>query len=159
MKKVFCLLILFALLPVFAAAEQEVLLPGGRYAVDVPDRMTYSAPEAGDSGVEAYISDTLEMDYLSYPKSEWLRQGMKESLRETAEELASQGEEIELRSINGIEALCFRVTDGADGTPCIAYVFEDGETLIEINFWYATQEAADETKQIMESIRQTGGEE
>ena len=62
MRRIFCLLILLVLVPVFAAAEQEVVLPGGRYAVDVPEGMTYSAPEGGDSGVEAYISETLEMD-------------------------------------------------------------------------------------------------
>ena len=153
MKKVFCLLILFALLPAFAAAEQEVLLPGGRYAVDVPDRMTYSAPEAGDSGVEAYISDTLEMDYRSYPVAEAAAFGLLPTLRESAERLAADGADVELREVNGIEMLCFRITDDADGAACIAYVFEDGEMLIEIDFWYATQEAAEKTKLIMETIR------
>ena len=154
MKRVFSLLILLALLPVFAAAEQEVVLPGGRYVISVPDRMEYSAPEAGDSGVEAYVSETLEMDWLSYQKTETERRGMKETLRATAEDLAARGADIELREVNGIEMLCFRITDDADGAPCITYVFEDGEMLIEINFWYATQEAADETAAIMESIRE-----
>ena len=153
MKKVLCLLVFLALVPACAAAEQDVVLPGGRYAVSIPEWMTYSAPEAGDNGVEAFISDTLEMDYLSYPKAEWIRRGMKETLLETAEDLAVQGAEVELRSVNGIEMLCFRITDDADGAPCIGYVFEDGEMLIEINFWYATQEAANETKVIMETVR------
>lgn len=154
MKRVIVLLILLALLPACAAAEQEVVLPGGRYAVSVPDRMVYSAPEGGDMGVEAYISETLEMDWLSYPKADAERRGMKETLRETAEDRAALGADIELREISGIEMLCFRITDEADGAPCIAYVFEDGDMLIEINFWYATQEAADETAAIMETIRE-----
>ena len=157
MKKTFCLLAVLAFLPAFAAAEQEAALPGGRYAVDLPDRMVYSAPEEGDSGVEAYISDTLEVDWLAYPKAEAAQRGMKGSLRETAEELAGKGADMELRSVNGIEMLCFRTGDEADGAPCIAYVFEDGDRLIEIDFWYATQEAADETKQIMEAIHETTG--
>ena len=57
---------------------------------------------------------------------------------------------------NGI--IPHRVTDETDGTPCIGYVFEDGDRIIEIFFWYATQEAADTTKTIMESIR-TGNAE
>ena len=157
MRRLFCLLILLALIPVCAAAEHEVVLPGGRYAVDVPEWMTYSAPEAGDNGVEAYVSDALEMDWLTYPKTDAARRGMKETLRETAEDRAAQGADIELREVNGIEMLCFRITDDADGAPCIAYVFEDGDMLIEIDFWYATQEAADQTKIIMETIRALNG--
>ena len=156
MRKILCILICAALLFSCAAAEQEVILPGGGYAVDVPDPMTYSAPEAEDGNVEAYLSETLEMDYLSYPKTEAAQRGMKGTLLETAEDLAAQGADIELRSVNGIEMLCFRITDEADGAPCIAYVFEDRNMLIEIDFWYATQEAADETKTIMESIRKKG---
>ena len=50
--------------------------------------------------------------------------------------------------------LVFRVQDEEDDAQGIVYVFEDGELIIEINFWYATQEAADETKTIMETIRE-----
>ena len=154
MRKRICVLVFAVLLFSFAAAEQVVVLPGGRYAVDVPDGMEYSAPEAGDSGVEAYISDDLEMDYLSYPKAEQVRKGMPETLRETAELWAEKGVNAEIRDVNGIEALCFPVTDDADGAPCIAYVFEDGDMLIEIDFWYATEEAAMLTATIISSIHE-----
>ena len=154
MRKIISLLTGLVILFGCAAAEREVVLPGGRYVIDVPDRMEYSAPEEGDGGVEAYVSDTLEMDYLSYPKAEEIRKGMPETLRETAEEQAKKGLDTELREVNGIEMLCFRLTDEADGAPCIGYVFEDGERLIEIDFWYATAEAAELTKTIMETIRE-----
>ena len=156
MRKAVGLLICIVLLFSCAAAEQTVALPESRYVIDVPDGMEYSAPEAGDLGVHAYISETLEMDYRSDPLEETAF-GQSESMRETAETLAAGGADVEMREVNGIEMLVYRVTDEADGAPCIGYVFEDGDRIIEIFFWYATQEAADTTKTIMESIR-TGEE-
>ena len=153
MKKVLGLLICVMLLGSFAAAEQTVTLANSRYTVDVPDDMEYSAAEETESGMEAYYSDTIEMDYVSYPKSAAKSIGMGETLQETAEKLMEDGNEIELRDVNGIEMVCFRVTDREDGAPCIGYVFEDGDWMIEIDFWYATQEAADRTTEIISSIR------
>ena len=156
MRKIISFLVFVILLAGCASAEQEVLLPGGRYAIDVPDWMEYSEAVDGDAGVDAYISKDLEMDYISYQKAEMVRLGMPETLQETAEQRAEKGSKIELRKVNGIEMLCFRLVDEEDGTPCIGYLFEDGDLLIEIDFWYATQEAADMTKTIMESIREAG---
>ena len=153
MKKIFGLVIIMVLLLGCAAAEQEVLLPCSRYAVDVPDWMDFNDAVDGDNGVDAYVSKDLEMDFLSYRKADAAAFGMAETLKETAEQRAAAGAKVQLRKVNGIEMLCFRVTDEEDGAPCIGYVFEDGEMLIEINFWYATQEAANETKVIMETIR------
>ena len=153
MNKIMSLLICMLLLFSCAAAEQEVPLPNSRYVICVPDWMEYSAPEEGDSGVDAYISLSLEIDYFSYPKAEMVRLGMPETLREAAEDRAAKGAEAELREVNGIEMLCFRTTDDADGAPCIGYVFEDGDWMIEVDFWYATQEAAELTATIISSIR------
>ena len=153
MRKIIGILICMAFLFSCAAAEQEVVLPGDMYVIDVPDWMDYSDPIDGNSGVDAYVSKDLEMDYFSYRKADAIQLGMAATLRETAEERAAGGADVELRKVNGIEMLCFRITDEADGAPCIGYVFEDRDMLIEIDFWYATQEAADETKSIMETIR------
>ena len=150
MRKMVSLLICLAFLFGCAAAEQSVLLPGNRYVIDIPENMEYSEPEEGDYGVEAYVSETLEMDYRSYPAA---GSGLMPTLRESAERLAENGVDAELYEVNGIEMLVYRVTDSADGTPCIGYVMMDGTQVVEVFFWYATQEAADLTKQIMESIR------
>ena len=152
MKKGFSLLVLLILLFGCAAAEQTVFLPQSRYALTLPDGMVYSAPEPEDFGVRAFVSAALEMDYRSYPREEAAAFGLMPTMRESAEALAALGAEAELREVNGIEMLVYRVTDDADGAPCIGYVFEDGDRIVEIFFWYATQEAADLTKQIMESI-------
>ena len=152
-KKLICVIIVFLLLFGCAAAEQEVVLPGGHYAIDVPDRMDYSDPVDGDAGMEAYISEDLEIDFVAYEKAEAMKLGMPETLKETAQLQSEKGNKTQIRKVNGIEMLFFRTEDEEDGAPCVVYVFEDGEWIIEINFWYATREAAEETKKIMETIR------
>ena len=154
MKKIVSLLVCVILLCGTALAEQTVSLPNSRYTLDLPDGMKYSMPEPEDYGMAAYTSAALEMDYVSYPKADAVRQGMSETLRETAENLAASGEEAELREVNGVLMLIFRMTDEADGASGIGYVFEDGDWIIEINFWYATQESADETERIISSIKE-----
>ena len=149
MKKAISFLICTVLLLGSAAAEQTVVLPESRYVIDVPDELKYSPAEDGDEGIEAYISDTLEMDYCSYPTAE-----DAPTLQERAEKLVAGGTDAEIRNVNGIEMLVYRVTDEADGAPCIGYAFMDGTQTIEIFFWYATQEAADLTRHIMETIRE-----
>ena len=153
-RKLICVLMLFLMICSCAMAEQEVMLPGGHYALDVPDWMEYSDAVDGDAGVEAYISEDLEMDFVSYLKETALEFGMPGTLKETAKEKRAEGIKVEIRKINGIEMLLFRVQDEEDDAQGIVYVFEDGELIIEINFWYSTQEAADETKTIMETIRE-----
>ena len=154
MKKIVSLLICVILLCGTALAEQTVFLPNSRYTLDLPDGMKYSMPEPEDNGMAAYTFAALEMDYVSYPNADAVRQGMSETLRETAESVAASGEEAELREVNGVLMLIFRMTDEADGASGIGYVFEDGDWIIEINFWYATQEAADETERIISSIKE-----
>ena len=159
MRKLISLLICLAFLTGCAAAEQEAVLPGGHYALSVPDWMDYSDPVDGDAGVEAYVSETLEIDFISYTKEEAVFRGMAETLQETAEERKEQGADVQLRRVGGIQMLCYRITDEEDGAPCIGYVFEDGDRMIEIAFWYATPEAADTAREIMETIRTINDEQ
>lgn len=153
MKKGFALLVCIALLSGCALADQAVALPGSRYVVDVPDEMKYSEPQDVDEGVCAYISDTLEMDYLSYSLKDVAAPDPAESLQDRAKKLAEAGMDVQLRDVNGIGMIVYRVTDEADGAPGIGYVLIYGDTAIEVIFWYATQDAADTAKAIMESIR------
>ena len=89
------------------------------------------------------------MDYFSYSVMDDML-----TLQQRAEAQAAKGSDVEMRTVNGIEMLVYRVTDEADGAPCIGYAFMDGTQTIEIFFWYATQEAADLTRRIMETIRE-----
>ena len=153
MKKGFALLICIALLFGCAAADRAVVLPGSRYVIDVPEGMVYSEPQGGDDGVYAYISDILEMDYLSYTLEDTAAPDPSESLKDRAKKLEADGLDVELRQVNGIDMIVYRIMDEADGAPGIGYVLEDGETVVEVIFWYATQDAAETAKTIMESIR------
>ena len=153
MRKMISLLICLAFLFSCAAAEHAVALPESRYVIDVPDGMEYDAPEDEDGGVQAFVSDTLEMNYRSYPVAEAAEAGMMPTLKESAEALAENGVEAEIYEVNGIEMLVYRMTDDTDGTPCIGYVFQDGTQIVEVFFWYATQDAADTARRIMETIR------
>lgn len=157
MKKVICILAFVILaLPVCACAVQEVFLPNSRYAVDVPDWMDYNDPVDGVAGVDAYLSEDLEMYYISYPKEQAAERGMKGTARETVRSLRASGVDAEVRKIQGIEMICYRTADEESGVPCIGYVFEDGDWMIEIDFLYTAQEAADTVKEIMETIREAG---
>lgn len=154
MKKLFCLILILAVITgCCAMAEQEVVLPNSRYVLDVPDWMEYSDPVDGDRGVEAYISKDLEMDYLSYTKEQAAEKGMKDTLKASVKYLNENGTKTELRKIQGIEMLCYRTEDEADGARCIGYVLMDGEWMIEISFWYANEDAAKEAEKIITTIR------
>ena len=65
MKKAVCLLVCIGFLFGCASAERSVALPNSRYTIEVPDWMRYSEPEDEYSGVEAYVSEMLEIDYTS----------------------------------------------------------------------------------------------
>ena len=154
MKRFFAFLVCLMLLLGCAQADRSVTLPNSRYMIDVPDWMRFSEAEEKYNDVAAYYSEMLEIDYVSYPRASMIGPGTAESLREVAEKSAAKGREVELRSVNGIEMLCFRTVDESDKTPCIGYVFEDGDWIIEVDFWYATEEAARLTKSIISSIHE-----
>lgn len=158
LRRLVCFFICAGMLLGCAAAEQEVVLPGGRYAVDLPDWMEYSDAVDGEAGIEAYVSKDLEMDYFIYSREAAAEQGMTGSLREIAKARKQAGMDAQVRKLNGMEMLVYRMVDEEDETPCIGYLFEDGEWLIEIDFWYATEEAAEQTKEIISSIREVAGD-
>jgi len=145
----FCLILLGCLTLAGAAlADQTVNLPESSWSLLLPDGMTYDPPLEGEDCLFAWVSDTLEMDVFRYPAG-------KATLREMAEQLVSAGQEAELRNVSGVEMLCYRAVDTSlDQAPCIGYAMREGESIIEICFWYATQEAGDLTEQIISSISQ-----
>ena len=84
MRKIIGILLCLTFMSGCAAAEQEVVLPGNKYVIDVPDWMDYSDAIDGNTGVDAYVSADLEMDYFSYSKADAVALGMADTLRETA---------------------------------------------------------------------------
>lgn len=152
MKKLICLVLCALLFCGYALADTEVQLPGTCFMIPIPEGMEYSEPEEDGQEIYAWFSDSLEIDYTSYPKAMLFQQGEEQTLRRLAETRIAAGDTVEIRDVNGIEMLVFRMTDEADGTPGIGYLFENGEWMAEIDFWYATQEAADLTVKIISGI-------
>ena len=141
-----------------AYATQPVQLPGTPWVISVPANMRYDGPRDGDgSCVFAYLlyypeteaQDALrmEIDFFVYA-SEGL------SLADAARAMTEAGLEAEIRYVNGIEMLCGVSEDPTDGAPCISYALVSGDSIVEITFWCADQEAANLTQTTMESIRE-----
>ena len=154
-KKALCLVACLAMLCGSAAAETEVLLPGSSYRLTIPDGMQYSEPREGDNGTYAWYSDRLEIDYVRTPKMQLFDPDDERTLQRLAEIRTDAGIDVEIREINGIGMLVSWVTDEADGTPGISYLFFDGNWAEEVFFWYAGQEEAEVTAEVMMSIRET----
>ena len=148
MKRLLCLLLLCLMVCPAALADQTVRLPESAWSLLVPDYMIYDPPLEGEDCAFAFVSNTLEIDFFRYPAGPG-------TLQEMAQQLVSAGQEAELRRVNDLDMLCYRTTDTSlDQAPCIGYAMKEGDWLIEICFWYATQEAGDLTAEIISSIAQ-----
>ena len=152
MKKWIAMILCLLLLGGAALADQQVALPGDHYTLTLPDGMKYSPQNQTDHNQSpyfqyAYYSSVLEMDVFMYDNG-----GV--SLRSLAESMKAKGLSVAIQSVNGMELLCYTdVTDGADGASCIGYVLMDGNQAVEIAFWYATQDAMNQSADIINSIR------
>ena len=152
MKKWIALILCALVIGGSALADQQVSLPGNRYTLTLPDSMKYSPKNPSDRDESpdfqfAYYSGTLEMDVFLYDNGGVTLRGLAESMR-------GKGLDATVQNVNGTELLCYTdVVDSSDGVSCIGYVLMDGDQAIEIAFWYASQEAMDQSAEIMNSIQ------
>ena len=155
MKRRTCLILalILALCAGCAAAEQKISLPESSYTLTLPDGLEYDGPGSteGDDAKFAYASYDLglEVYFLVYD-------GKGATLEDMVRFMKENGEDAELYTVNGIKMLVYRVDDPDQppqkGMKCIGYALADGDKIQEIVFWYASQAAADLTKEIMGSI-------
>ena len=136
-----------------ALAEQKVRLPESSYYLMIPDGMEYDGPGTSpDDARFAYVSASLglEIQFFCQPNDKGV------SLQAMAEVLVGDGIETSIHRINGMEMIVYQTEDPGDapgkGMKCIGYVLKDGNTIVEICFWYATKEAAKMTEEIISSI-------
>ena len=146
MKKRIAWILVCLLLFGCAAAEQTVALPGSQRMLSLPDAMQAMPLQPGDDALMAYLSPTLEMDVFSFINE------TGKSIQNVAEWMISEGNVAEIRRIADIEMVVFRKTD-MNGENCIGYNFLDGNQVLQVVFWYASQEAADQAESIMSTIR------
>ena len=125
----------------------EIQLPDGQGVLTLPEGMisTPVSPEETDLWADYLRKPDLEMLIFCYDA-----QGAEP--RTMAEALRNAGRTAETREIDGVEFLVFQDRDEADGAPCVGYAYVSGDALIEITFFYGSQEAMDRTYEIMESF-------
>lgn len=129
------------------AENTTVMLPDGRHSVQIPAEMEYQAPAAEEKDLRGIflMPPDLEMLVFAYDMPGMTIQGL-------AETLTGAGRTAETREIGGKEFLVFQDTDEADGTSCVGYSYLEGNQMVEVTFFYATQAAMDLTWTIMESF-------
>ena len=156
MRKGLCLImaaVMLLLTMSCAMAEQTVFLPESSFRLTLPDGMEYDGPGTGsDNAKFAYVSAELglEIHFFLYDRNGAALEAMVEPLKEQGVDEAS------LYTVNGINMIVYRVNDPDDtpqkGMKCIGYVLADGDSIQQIEFWYATKDAAKLTETIIASI-------
>ena len=156
MKKRMCglaVLVLVLLCMSSAMADQKVQLPESDYALTIPDGMEYDGPgEIPDDASFAWVSEELGLDIQFFRQTN--DRGV--ALQAMADAIIGEGMDAEIYRINGVEMIAYRVSDPQDppekGMKCVGYVFLDGNAAQMICFWYANQNAANLTAEIIGSI-------
>ena len=156
MKKVVCWMLagLLVILTIGSAmAERDVNLPESGYKVIVPDELSFSGKgKTPDTADFAWVSEKLglEVEFLHAANEHGA------TLEAMATVLQDEGYDAEIRDVSGILMIVYEGTDPGDDPAAamkfITYVFLEGNMAQQICFWYANQEAADLTAQIIESI-------
>ncbi|MBR2824520.1 MAG: hypothetical protein IKE24_12655 [Clostridia bacterium] len=144
-----CLLFGLAGAEVRLTEETDVLLPDGVHRLTLPGGMVSLTPDADEPDLKGIFLREPDLEMLVFAYA--AHGATAESL---AQALAAAGRDAQVRDIHGERFLVYRDRDEADGTPCVGYGYMYGDWLIEISFFYSTQEAADLTKTIMESFHQ-----
>ena len=141
--------ILLCLCLMGGTAGADAMLPDGLHRLTLPAGMVSQTPDADETNLKGIFlrEPDLEMLVFAYPAN-------GATVETLAESLAEAGREAQVRQISGELFLVYQDRDEADGAPCVGYSYLYKDWMIEISFFYSTQEAADLTKTIMESFRQ-----
>ena len=153
MKRVFqTVLLLTAVVFAFCmgtgtAEGTEIQLPDKVHFLKIPENALFQAPDPDETDLKGIylLPPDLEMEIFAYEMQEV-------TVWSLAEALTNAGQDAQVREIAGMEFLVFRDMDEADGANCIGYGYIQDGQMIEISFFYATQDAMDLTKIIMESF-------
>ena len=134
-----------------ALADQAVQLPeNSRYTIQLPDGMEYDGPGKLDKASFAYVSESLGLDVI-FSCSDGSQVRYLEDMIPVIEDNGM--EDVQMVTVRDIPMIVYRYTpDDPAEMKCIGYIFQDGNLIQQIAFWYGTQKAADQTKIIMESI-------
>ena len=131
----------------FLEQDTEAILPDGEHRITLPAGMTSLMPDPEESDLKGIFirEPDLEMLVYAYDAQGSTIEGLAKALREA-------GREAEIRRIGEESFLVYRDRDEADGAPCIGYGYPYEGWLIEISFFYSSNEAGEMTRTIMESF-------
>ena len=127
--------------------DMEAMLPDGVHLITLPAGMISQTPDPEESDLKGIFirKPDLEMLVFAYEAD-------GASVESLAEALTEAGREAQVREINGERFLVYQDRDDADGAACVGYSYLYQGWMIEISFFYGSQEAADLTAKIMESF-------
>ena len=127
--------------------DTEAMLPDGVHLLTLPAGMVSQLPASDETDLKGIFlrEPDLEMLVFAYPAQGATAQSLAEALTEA-------GRTAEVREIAGEAFLVYQDVDEEDGTPCVGYSYLYRDWIIEISFFYSSQEAADLTTTIMESF-------
>ena len=149
MKRTAALLLVLLLLAGAAYADQAVELEGTRFTLALPDEMEYDGPGKPGKADFAYVSGSLGLEILFTSAD---GSGLSQ-LTDIIPFLEDDVDEVSPVTVNGIEMLKYRISAHNPEGKAIGYILRDGNKVWQVEFWYASQTAADLTKTIMESIQ------
>ena len=129
--------------------DTEAILPDGVHRMTLPAGMISLTPGTDEPDLKGIFQREPDLEMLVYAYD---AQGA--TIEGTAEKLRNAGRDAELRRIGDEIFLAFRDRDDADNAPCIGYAYLYEGWMIEIAFFYSTNEAGEMTKTIMESFRE-----
>ena len=143
------MLLVLLLLAGAAYADQAVKLEGTRFTLVLPDEMEYDGPGKPGKADFAYVSGSLGLEILFTSAD---GSGLSQ-LTDIIPFLEDDVDEVSPVTVNGIEMLKYRISAHNPEGKAIGYILRDGNKVWQVEFWYASQTAADLTKTIMESIQ------
>ena len=126
---------------------REAVLPDGVHRLTLPAGMIVSSPKPEETDLKGVFRREPDLEMLVFA---WDAQGS--TVEGLAEALTENGREAQVREIAGERFLVYQDADPADGAPCVGYSYLFDGWLIEIDFFYGSQDAANLTRDIMETF-------
>ncbi len=138
------------------AAGDEIEIGTSGYRITIPEGYTageLTEEDIADDQIAYYRSDANPMDFdiYQFPAE---GQTYMDFARSQAAEYGVNADDVEDWQVNGIDIAKYKSTEEFEGQsyPCVTWIFEAGDDLVEIGFWLDGEGAEDLADQIIFSL-------